>query len=166
MIKEKTNNLSTCTFDNIVANTLEKKVEMQQNDDIINNNESIDKYLKYEQKYFEDKIDQINFTEGEINSLETHGRAKDKYEIVKMILSRFGIKIVIESRRVQISKDVRKRLRIYKIYYDCDIHDILHCKTKNDHKLYSNGLITYITNFKKFNHLLKNNAPSKKLFKS
>jgi hypothetical protein len=111
-------------------------------------------YLIYGHEYFEDKIDQIEFTSDEINSLETFGRAKDKYEIVKMILSRFGIKVGVESTQVRIGNNMKKYIKKYKILYDIDLWSVLCCKIQRNMKSYQVKFIEYVTIFSRFDNLL------------
>ncbi len=121
-------------------------------------------FLKYEQKYFEDKIDKINFTEGEINSLKTNGRAKNKYEIIKIVLSRFGIRASVESKQKYIEGSKRKSIRTYKIFYDVSIWSILHCKTIHCRAHYSDDFIEYVKCFVKYDKFIKKKTILKKLF--
>ena len=152
-----------CDYDqeqvnNIVIDAPKKIKKKQQNDDDemnIDDEHAYDNFfLKYEQKYFEDKINQIDFTEGEINSLGTHGRAKNKYEIVKMVLSRFGIKVSVESKQKCI-KGLRKSFRTYKFFYDTNLWNILYCKTIYHRSHYSDEFVEYLIVLQNMMNLLK-----------
>ena len=120
-------------------------------------------FMKYEQKYFDSILNKISFTEGEINSLETNGRARKKYEIVKMILARFGIKMMVESKR-RLVDSKRQSIRTYKIIYDINVCNLIYCKIFNNNSDYSSNFVKYITCFSEYDKFIKKKIILKKLF--
>jgi hypothetical protein len=52
----------------------------------------------------------IEFTKAEITSLKINGKAIDIYEIIKVVLARFGVKLSAYSRKKQIN-GLRKMIR-------------------------------------------------------
>jgi hypothetical protein len=100
----------------------------------------------YDQNDFDERIKNIVFTKGEINSLKIHGKATNKYEIIKVVLSRFGIHMEIQRQRPRINK-IRVNTRKYVTSYDINILNILYCKTQGNELMYTKDFMNHIKSF-------------------
>ncbi len=93
------------------------------------------------------KITNLDITDAEIKSLNTEGKAEDKYEIVKMVLRRFGINLNAVQNRKQI-KGLRTYFRCgYEISYDDDINKMIYCKIINETNNYDDEFVKFIKNY-------------------
>jgi hypothetical protein len=102
---------------------------------------------KYNKNDCDTKIDSINFTNEELNSLEVKGKRIDKYAIVKAVLARFGITLRVRTVKTQVKK-VRKKIRIgYDLNYDNDVYNVIYCKIINDRNNYDKNFVNFVNNF-------------------
>ena len=139
---------------------------------------------KFDNDDFENRINSIEFTKGEINSLKSRGKLKQKYDMVKVVLSRFGIQLKVCFERKRISGKQVKIKSGYELNYCGDIFDIIKCKIhgcehkpehksehKSEHKTehkrereckYDPNFVTFVKRYKKYDSLLSNKY--KKIF--
>lgn len=113
---------------------------------------------------FDERIEDIVYTEQEILSLKSDGRMKDKYQIMKTVLSRFGITLRNQSKRIYKNK---KKVRIphYIIQRDQETYEIVHNIVKNDSVVYNTEFINMINTYDKYkNYMSKPKTKMKSLF--
>lgn len=117
-------------------------------------NNEIDKLIYYKANVFEDAIENINITKEEIQSLKTRGKADDKYNILKIVMSRFGIKLTKKYENVS-KKGTKSNVLIgYNIQYGKDIYDILRCKIHFEKKKFDKKFGLFVDNFKTYDDYL------------
>ena len=97
----------------------------------------------YENNDFDERTRDIVFNRSEINSLGTRGKAGNKYEIIKMVLARFGISL----------KRIRKSIRIDKKYeIKCveRIYNLVKCSVLKYHNEYDALFVKFLQKYNKY----------------
>jgi hypothetical protein len=108
---------------------------------------------QYDKNDFENRIRGIMFTKGEIYSLKINGKASDKYEIIKVVLSRFGVKLSAPSKQIYVNKK-RERVRVYQINYDSKLCNILKCRSLFMQNKYIFNYTEYIKQYHKYDTMM------------
>jgi hypothetical protein len=113
---------------------------------------------------FETNISEIVFTKQETNSIKSLGKAKKPYQIIKMVLNRFGIDLIIKYKTVKKGKYMVNQKK-YEIMYNEDVMNIVFCKTHNQNKKYNSSFVEIIKTYDKNKlKLVEHKVPIKKIF--
>lgn len=98
---------------------------------------------KYTADEFNARIKNLNYTDGEILTLNSRGKLEDKFQIVKCVLDRIGICIKSESTRAYRNK---KRVTIinYVFWRDKKIYDVIHNIIIRNNDEYDNDFVNMI----------------------
>lgn len=134
--------------------------------EFIKKNKQKELIKEYDEEEFEAKLKNINISDCELNSLEINPKTKKKkYDIIKIILSKFGIILKAPSKQIYIDGQ-RKRVKTYTMWYDPNIYNIIYCKIHNNKDDYQDDFVNYIRNFIKYKCYIKEKQVimTKKLF--
>lgn len=107
----------------------------------------------FEDDDFNERFKNIEYTRSEILSLDTRGRMIDKYQIVKTILSRYGIIFRNDTKRVYINKK-QVRVKFYILLHDQPMYEIMHNIVTNNSDSYNDDFIDMIKSYNKYNNYL------------
>jgi hypothetical protein len=116
---------------------------------------------EYDKYDFEKRMEKIKFNKGEIQSLGTRGKAIDNYEIIKMVLSRFGISLNAQLKKKQINGVRKKIIDKYKLCYDKSIYNIIYCIASQKNN-YQHKFASFIEKYNEHYDLLKEHIKKKR----
>lgn len=86
-------------------------------------------------------------------SLNTRGRAKNRYQIIKSILARFGITVSL-SVKDNFVKKKRIKEKFVNVQRDKKIYEIIYCLIHSDHNKYEKSFVDVIKYFSKYHDYL------------
>ena len=121
----------------------------------------IDKSVHYEKEQFDDMLKNIDITDDDVKASKTRGKVTkdDKYDVIQMVLSRFGIKLTAKQKTVDDGKKYGKRKKIkltigYDFHYVNDVYEIVFCKVYFKKNKYENKFIQFLNNFDTYKNCL------------
>lgn len=119
-------------------------------------NGNVDKVIYFKKDAFEEMLKEINFSDEDVKALKTRGKANDKYNILKIVMSRFGIKLTkkYEKIRIKKTKASKKVLIGYNVNYIKEIYDVLRCRIHYEKKKFSKNFLAFIGKFKTYDDYL------------
>lgn len=125
--------------------------------------EFVDGIKEYDKQDFEDRIDKIVFSKGEINSLASRGKLKKKYDIVKVVLAKFGIGLRVRFVRKRINGKTKQLKSKYELFSQDDIYNTINCILHDNSHKYDKRFFDYVKKHKRYDVLCI--TKNKKLFK-
>ncbi|AYV77466.1 MAG: superfamily II helicase [Dasosvirus sp.] len=99
--------------------------------------------MTYEAEEFETILEKMKFSSKDVEMIETRGKIDNKYELIKSLLSRFGLILRAPSIKKRVNGK-RKRFRTYEIYYDEEIYSLVKCRIHNERQNYIDCFVTFV----------------------
>jgi hypothetical protein len=117
-------------------------------------NHDVNKIIYYDKNTFDNALEKINISREEIGALKTRGKANDKYNVLKIALSRFGIKLSKKHKNVRINGTKANDIVGYDLQYTKDVFVILRCKMHFEKKKFDKKFALFVDNFKTYDDCL------------
>jgi hypothetical protein len=144
------------------------------------NFENVNDEIKYDKEQFENIIGNMTMSREEIKSVCSRGKTSkilensnqieeklfdEKYVMIKIILSRFGIIVEKKHEKLREGKRVHSLVNGYKFSYNKCVYDIVRCKLHYKKNKYERKFIQFLNKFDTYKNCLEND-PARQLANS